>query len=118
MPNPMGSAPIFGGPGMGQIPPMMLGSMPPQLNPEFAGMAPPNFLNRGVGGGYMGPNITPLPLMPKSPPQTTMSQQIFDQKLPQLAGEWPNMIIGTNNLLNNPETIQLPGMVIPSSSNN
>ena len=40
--------------------------MPPQFNPDFVGMPPPhppppsNLLN-AAGGGYAGPNITPLP---------------------------------------------------------
>ena len=68
---PPATAPIFGampptiGPVMTQSP-LMFGSMPPQFGPEFAGMPPPHppppaHLVNGAGGGYMGPNITPLP---------------------------------------------------------
>ena len=69
---PPTTAPIFGGmpPAMGPAmtqPPMMFGSMPPHFNPEFAGMpplphlTPPTHVINSAGGGYMGPNITPLP---------------------------------------------------------
>ena len=65
MPNP--EPPIFGAmpptmvppPIASGMPPTMFGGMPPQINPEFPGMAPPPHLINGAG--YMGPNITPLP---------------------------------------------------------
>lgn len=57
--------------------------MPPQFNPDFVGMPPPhpppssNLLN-AAGGGYAGPNITPLPQQIPNNAPAPVPNQLFN----------------------------------------